>query len=336
MRTLCYLCLLCGMMACSKIDLTEEPTVPNTSTVVVKDTLTVSMLADKDIGEMVGVKGYLVGYCMGTSLKAASNEIPEEANTNFLLSDTPTLEGATTLTAVGLNKSNVFHEAWNLAKNPERLGKYLFVYGKLQTYFGIKGIRDPKKIELLPFPLSEPQEHEDSTSISKNDTITPLQFLALEINQFVTLRGYIVGTLGGSLLSSAVVGKAKKPATNLLLATTPTETDVAKMVPVRLKDKSEERIVLDLYAHPNLLGQRLTVSGVVTTYFGVNGITNIVSYRLDTLSKATPIDPVPSDSTRPPQPQNPPTISDSTAVIDGRAPSWRAISRQASMTRRRE
>lgn len=332
MRTLCYLFLLCGIMACNKIEFPDTPIEPNTSDIVVKDTLTVAMLATRAEGAMVGVKGYLVGYCTGTTLSSMTEELPVEANTNFLLADAPTLEEAEVLASVGLNKSNAFHASWNLLQAPERLGKYVLVYGKLQTYFGVKGIRDPKKIELLPTPKPAEQTPTDTPSVPKDTTstpavevLTPQDFLALDINIYATVKGYIVGTIEGTSWKTALLGIPTTSTTNLLLAGTPTETDLTKMVPISLNSKSEERTVLNLKERPGLLGKGLTVSGIVATYFGVNGIKRIVNYRLDSIATPPPVKPDPihphiGDSTKNPQPPHRPTISDSTAIMDGRAP----------------
>lgn len=299
-----------GIVSCGKIELpdTPDPSSPHTQ-VEIKDTLTLKEALNKEYHEMVAVKGYLVGYCSGTSLHTATIGLPPTPNSNFILASSPTPDAANDyFMIVGLNKSQTFHSDWNLYDHPQKLGSYLLVYGKLQPYFGIKGIKEPKKIAQLPLPK---EKEKDTDPTTRNDTLSVSQLLSTEINRFVAVKGYIVGTVMGTHLRQAVFTPPTSSITNLLIADKATEKDLAKIAPIGLKNKSEERQALDLFKHPELLGKEIIVEGITSTYFHVTGIKQLVSYRIQLSDSTTIIDPKKTDSTH----WVTPTISDSSALI---------------------
>lgn len=305
-------CILVAFCACAKIEIPDNP-LPGTSKnqIEISDTLTLAEALERSVGEEVAVKGYMVGYCRGTSLSSATSELPHSPNTNFILYPHLPTEGDTDtppFMVVGLNQNNAFHADWNFHAHPEKLGAYVLVYGKLQPYFGGKGIKEPKLIRPLTPPKDKAVKPIEPT---ENDTLTVAQSLALDINQFITLRGYIVGTIAGMSLRQAVFGVPESLPTNLLLADSKEEKDITKVLPIALKKDSRERTELNLVARPDLLGKEILVQGITTTYFTIRGIKDLTYYRLLDASPKEPTDPTPTDTAL----IVTPTISDSSAIV---------------------
>lgn len=94
----------------------------------------------------------------------------------------------------------------------------------------------------------------------------------------VWVTGYIVGWVDGKALSEDA--KFTVPATvptNILLAASPTETNVANCVPVQLPTGAV-RTALNLQDNPTNLGKQVTLKGSLETYFGASGIKSVTAY----------------------------------------------------------
>ena len=99
----------------------------------------------------------------------------------------------------------------------------------------------------------------------------------------VWIEGYIVGYVDGTSYNGpanaaparrvAVFGIPDESQTEILIAASPEETNPDNCIPVQLP-KGILREQLDLYAHPELLGQSIKVCGTVDKYFGTCGIKN--------------------------------------------------------------
>ena len=87
-------------------------------------------------------------------------------------------------------------------------------------------------------------------------------------------KGYIVGYVNGNQFNetTATFGVSEKTETEILIASTPRETDWTKCVPVQLP-KGDFRYMLDL-SNPQLylLGEYIIVYGTIDEYFKVAGI----------------------------------------------------------------
>lgn len=95
----------------------------------------------------------------------------------------------------------------------------------------------------------------------------------------VWVTGYIVGWVEGKVLSSEDA-KFTVPATvqtNILLADSPTETNVANCVPVQLPTGAV-RTDLNLQNNPTNLGKQVTLKGSLDSYFGTSGIKSVTAY----------------------------------------------------------
>ena len=94
------------------------------------------------------------------------------------------------------------------------------------------------------------------------------------------VEGYIVGYINGTNINNAVFDAGDKE-TNILLASSPNETDIKKVVPVQLSTGTsyiDARSALNLHQHPENLKRKVTVLGKLCTYMSVAGIKNTRDY----------------------------------------------------------
>ena len=94
------------------------------------------------------------------------------------------------------------------------------------------------------------------------------------------VKGYIVGSVNGKNISDAVFGVENASNTNLLMAASVGETDVAKCVPVQLPSGSI-RENLSLQTNPENIGKELMINASMVAYFGVPGLKEPSEYVLD-------------------------------------------------------
>ena len=95
--------------------------------------------------------------------------------------------------------------------------------------------------------------------------------------QWVT--GYIVGWVEGQVLSSgAHFSVPATSASNLLLAASPDETNVANCIPVQLTNGTTVRTALNLQNNPDNLGKQVSIKGDIASYFGASGLKPTTAY----------------------------------------------------------
>lgn len=92
----------------------------------------------------------------------------------------------------------------------------------------------------------------------------------------VYVKGYIIGAArsgkgGPKLIESS--------GTNIMLAESMDETDVAKMIPVQLPKEAASRDALNLADHPENKGKLVAVNGDLTAYFSAPGLKNVKEYK---------------------------------------------------------
>lgn len=160
---------------------------------------------------------------------------------------------------------------------------------------------------------------------TQGDTMSVAAMLSrASVDDWVRVKGYIVGYVAGTTLSKARFEcPPSAPNTNMLIADTPAETDVARCIPILLDAKDGSREELNLYDNPELLGCAIVIEGAVATYFGTKGIKKMEYYSLLD-GNDTPDNPDNPD--KPDNPDDPdtlpdlPIIDDNPDVIDGRSP----------------
>ena len=164
---------------------------------------------------------------------------------------------------------------------------------------------------------------------TQGDTMSVAAMLSrASVDDWVRVKGYIVGYVAGTTLSKARFEcPPSAPNTNMLIADTPAETDVARCIPILLDAKDGSREELNLYDNPELLGCAIVIEGAVATYFGTKGIKKMEYYSLLGNDEENPDNP--EDPDKPDSPDNPddpdtlpdlPIIDDTPDVIDGRSP----------------
>ncbi len=95
----------------------------------------------------------------------------------------------------------------------------------------------------------------------------------------VWVTGYIVGWVEGQVLSSgAHFTVPATVASNILIAATPDETNVANCVPVQLTSGSDVRTALNLQNNSGNLGKQVTIKGDLASYFGASGLKTTTAY----------------------------------------------------------
>ena len=163
---------------------------------------------------------------------------------------------------------------------------------------------------------------------TQGDTMSVAAMLSrASVDDWVRVKGYIVGYVAGTTLSKARFEcPPSAPNTNMLIADTPAETDVARCIPILLDAKDGSREELNLYDNPELLGCAIVIEGAVATYFGTKGIKKMEYYSLLD-GNDTPDNPDnPDKPDNPDDPDDPdtlpdlPIIDDNPDVIDGRSP----------------
>ncbi|GAK02327.1 5'-nucleotidase [Geomicrobium sp. JCM 19037] len=109
---------------------------------------------------------------------------------------------------------------------------------------------------------------------------------ALENNQGIrNVRGYIVGSINNQ---EVILGEGVHAPSNLLLADDPSETDREKMLPVQLVNNTPVRHGLNLVSHPEHVGEHVTITGELDTYFGTPGMRSPTGYEWVTESGPGP------------------------------------------------
>ncbi|MCM1110093.1 MAG: DUF5689 domain-containing protein [Clostridium sp.] len=94
----------------------------------------------------------------------------------------------------------------------------------------------------------------------------------------VWMTGYIVGWVeGASLSDGAHFETPASSASNLLIATTPDETNVSNCVPIQLP-VGDVRTALNLQDNPKNLGRQVSLFGNLEKYFSAPGMKSVTSY----------------------------------------------------------
>ena len=94
--------------------------------------------------------------------------------------------------------------------------------------------------------------------------------------------GYIVGacdrTMKNALFTADEI-RAAGVSTNLLIADSKDERDASRCMPVELKKGTDVRDEANLVDHPEVLGCRIGLLGLVKTYFNVVGLRNVAYHE---------------------------------------------------------
>ncbi len=247
------------------------------------------------------VKGYIVGQVPGKALAetefaepftTSTNQETGEVlsyNTNVVIADAADVADYTKCVPVQL-PSGPIRMALNLPENGQMLAQEVLLYGNLEAYFGVAGVKavlyaevngqsygmDPDK------QLEEPQEGEAGSLTLPFTVAQAIQNQGAKDNKIkVWVEAYITGFVSGMNYTTATSGATGcEIETNILVAATATEADVANMIPVQLPSGAI-RSTLNLMAHPENLGKKVKLYGTLEPYFGVAGIKNVTKAYLE-------------------------------------------------------
>lgn len=104
-------------------------------------------IADLYIINNPNVKAWVVGYIVG-SIKNNKVEATPSIATNIALSDTKTLTKDSIFTPVQLPTGDI-RTALNVVDNAKNIGKQVKVYGSLETYFNMPGVKSVTDYEFI-------------------------------------------------------------------------------------------------------------------------------------------------------------------------------------------
>ena len=149
-----------------------------------------------------------------------------------------------------------------------------------------------------PVSLSEEDEekqevtNEDGTSDDAqqdlpSDTLTVAEAQSATLDSAVVVKGYIVGYVPGTQLSSAYFNAPSAENTNILLADDVNETNPQNCLPVQLTKDSEARAFFNLTVHPERFHQYVVVKGTLAEYFKVRGVKSATSFAVLTAPSAS-------------------------------------------------
>ncbi len=128
--------------------------------------------------------------------------------------------------------------------------------------------------EVTPEPEPE-QPVVDEGDGTEANPYSVAQAISKQGENGVYVKGYIIGAArsgkgGPKLIESS--------GTNIMLAESMDETDVAKMIPVELPN-GNVRDALNLVQHPENKGKLVAVKGDLTAYFSAPGLKNVKEYK---------------------------------------------------------
>lgn len=166
---------------------------------------------------------------------------------------------------------------------------------------------EEEETEVLPPTL--PEEDTDVLSVS--------QALSAEVDDYISVQGYIVGYVDGTSISekNVVLGlPSDRPNTNMLIADSPDETNFSLMMPIGLPETYggvQMRAELNLFENPSLLHSEVRIEGLVSTYFRRMGIKKPSAYWVVKREEGEEPLPSPSDTLKTPG------INDEESLIEG-------------------
>ncbi len=237
------------------------------------------------------VEGYIVGWVDGADIAAGSHFTnPSTSASNLLIADSPTETDYKKCVPVQLVYDTEARNKLNLKDNPANLGKKLAIKGSLQKYFGLPGLKSPSSYKLDGTPGSGdnpgggdqpdvPVGGGDGTQASPY-TIEAAKALNNPGSE-AWVEGYIVGWVDGAdIAAGSHFTNPSTSASNLLIATSPSETDYKNCMPVQLVYDTEARNKLNLKDNPANLGKSVKLNGKLEKYFGVQGLKGTSSYEI--------------------------------------------------------
>ncbi|MCM1293075.1 MAG: DUF5689 domain-containing protein [Bacteroides sp.] len=238
--------------------------------------------------------GYIVGSLRsGTETVESASDIiwgaDAELSNNLIIGQTPESNSLEDCMLISLPQGSPLREYGNLRDVPENYLKQIWVLATpgqslgMNAFLSNTGAANEFRIEGVTIPGAEGDAIPNGNG-TEDSPYNPTQVLAKgadvnETGQWVS--GYIVGYIPDKALDGALFTVPATSASNILIATTPDETDYTKCVPVQLVKQTAPRTALNLMDNPGNLGKKCSVYGTLAKYFLVAGVKETSNYKLD-------------------------------------------------------
>lgn len=252
----------------------------------------ISVISNGGIINSVWTQGYIVGaVAPGVTAVSKQEDLQwgkdVELPTTLAIGATPDTKAWDEVLIVELPQGSALRKYGNLADHPENAGKKINILGNLSTVMstygitGNKGTADEFTIEGVEIPGGDtPSEGDGDGSEDKPYSVD--QMIALgSPGTSAWVKGYIVGWVeGAKIQEGAHFTVPATSASNLLIASSASETDPTKCVPVQLVAQTELRTALNLMDNPGNLGKEVSIQGSLEKYFGQPGLKSPTAYKL--------------------------------------------------------
>ena len=251
-------------------------------------------------GKGIWIEGYIVGTVSGSMKNGCNYSHNPNTKSNILLADTfPTGSDYDYLYCipVKLPDNSSERDDLNLYDNPDNYHRKVRIEGDVTLYFKVAGIDEITNYIFVDeednaggeFPDdseveedTEGENPEPETPLdpddTRKDTLSIIEGIKLQKEigyEQACIRGYIIGYAKGNNSvvyidsETVITSKAKE---NVVLADNVDERDNTKVLIVKLP-KGIIRNEVNLYDNPQNLHKRLTVTGMMTPYYGLAGCT---------------------------------------------------------------
>lgn len=150
-------------------------------------------------GNQAAVRGYIVGYVKAGTFSQNGVVFGNDncqVNTNVVIADTPDASDLSGCIPVQLNKNSDARNDLNLKENPETLGRQVELYGNLQTYMAVPGL---KSVSIYKFIGDEPSDEpgDDNSSITEISADTDKALFDLQGRRVTSPRHGSIYISGG-------------------------------------------------------------------------------------------------------------------------------------------
>ncbi len=233
------------------------------------------------------VKGYMVGTVAPEIETVSSNADiewtaePTLKNT-LVIGQTADTKDLAECVVVELKSGSDLQRLAALRENPDNYGKEILIKGEFAPVMGTHGITKNNGT-ISEFSIDgkatpgEPVTEGDG-SAEKPYSVGQVVAMGADASKTgVWVSGYIVGSVPDKYFSDAILGTESASATNIIIANSPSETDVNKCIPVQLPAGSV-RDALSLATKPENLGKLVSLKGDIAKYFSVAGFKNTSEY----------------------------------------------------------
>ena len=286
-----------------------NPTLPKGTEDNPYDVLEAIDMVNNSTAKSAWYTGYIVGSVKaGVETVSSASDIiwgtDAELANNLVIGQTAESKSLDEVMFVTLPQGSPLREYGNLRDVPGNYGKQMWILATpgeelgMKAFTGNTGAVNTWRIEGVTVPGSEtpggPVAEGDG---SEAKPYNPTQVLAKgksvnEPGKWVS--GYIVGYVPDKYLDGALFTVPATSANNVLLATTPDETDYSKCVPVQLP-AGNIRSALNLMDNPGNHKKLCSVYGTLVAYFGVAGVKETSDCKIEGGGE-TPTPPTPGDA----------------------------------------